>query len=196
MNAVAFGQVQDTNRYVTICVTPISDVIFYGGIHEFSDPVYIYPCGRIFKKTALGIVAEREDVLHSIPNSRKGWEKMFVSPKCYYIPETNVPYRFLAWYMENNFKIKLPSLSIWEYDALFHKGSFHRIKSANYMNMSCKKYHVLYMAAHTFNDRMYIVIDYDRKTDYDYTDKNQQFFNKNALYDGLFIKVLVPVIEE
>lgn len=63
------------------------------------------------------------------------------------------------------------------------------------MDMSCKKYHVLYMAAHTFNARMYMLIDFDRKSDYDYTDKNQQFLNKNALYDGLFIKVLVPIIE-
>lgn len=194
-HTLLFSKAQDTNLYTIIYAQPISDVIFYGGIHEFSDPVYIYPCGRIFKKTAFSIVAERADVEHFIPNSHKRWEKMFVSPQCYYIPRYNVSYDFLVWYMETNFKIKLPSLSIWEYDALFDKGTFHRIKSANYMDMSCKKYHVLYMAAHTFNARMYMLIDFDRKSDYDYTDKNQQFLNKNALYDGLFIKVLVPIIE-
>ena len=45
-------------------------------------------------------------------------------------------------------------------------------------------------------DSFRILEEYADKSGYNYTYRNQLFLKKHALYDGLFIKVLVPIIEE
>lgn len=195
--AIFSAYAQGTTIYSGGQESLIHDEIFYGGVHEFKDPIYLFPCERIFRKTAFTIITERENALQSIPKSHRGWERLFVSPNCYYFPPRQHMYDFLAWYMEVNFKIKLPLISLQDYiKTIFNNEPSHSLKSANYKKMICKKYHVLYMSANTFNTRMEILEDYAYKSGYNYTYKNQLFLRKYALYDGLFIKVLVPIIEE
>lgn len=170
------------------------DIIFYAGIHEFNDPILIFPCERIFKKFACTIITERS-MLDSVPNSRKGWQKLLMSQSCYYIPPRLHQYRFLMWYLKESFNIHLTLPSRQDYYDIFSSDTLHQLKLVNYRAMLCKRYYVIYMSVNTFIARMGIVESYGSKSGYNYTQQNQMLFNNETLRDGWFIKVLLPVIE-
>jgi len=168
------------------------DVVLYGGIHDFNDPIYLFPCGRIFKKQAITIVAEKT-ILDSLPHTRKGWVHLLLSKDCYFFRLYDLDY--LNWLMKRKFQIDIPDIPIKKLGDIFGQDTLHHLSSANYRMIACKRFYVLYMSLNTFNVRMNLVIDTDSSPCYYYTAKNQKIIEKGSLQDSLFIKILVPIIE-